>query len=148
LNTTEALVGDFPSFVIRPNEYSRLSFDSPHRFLAYGQVDLPFDLRVAPLLEYRTGFPYSAVNDRLDFVGPRNKAGRFPDYFSLDVSITKGFYVPFLKKKYHVRAGAALFDLTNHFNPRDVQNNVNNPFFGKFYNSLDFGIKAKFDIDF
>ncbi len=148
LNTADTTLGDFPSLAVRPNEFSRLPFDAPHRFLAYGQFDLPYDIRVAPLFEYRTGFPFSAVNDRLEFVGPRNRAGRFPDYYSLDLQISKGFPITFRKKQYRLRPGAALFDVTRHFNPRDVQNNVNNPNFGKFYNSLGFGVKAKFDIEF
>ena len=148
LNTAESIIGDFPTFNIRPNEFSVLPFDAPHRFLAYGQFELPFAIRVAPLFEYRTGFPFSAFDDRLEFVGSRNRAGRFPDYMSLDLQITKGFPVTFRKKKYGLRPGVALFDVTNHFNPRDVQGNINDPNFGKFYNSLGFGVKAKFDIEF
>ena len=148
LNTADTALGEFPSVAIRANEFSRQSFDSPHRILGYGQFELPYDIRVAPLVEYRTGFPFSAVNDRLDFVGGRNRAGRFPDYFSLDLQISKGFPVKFMKKTYRLRPGAALFNVTNHFNPRDLQNNINDSNFGKFYNSLGFGVKAKFDIEF
>lgn len=148
LNTADTTLGEFPSIVIRPNEFSRQPFDSPHRILAYGQFELPYDIRVAPLFEYRTGFPFSAVNDRLEFVGGRNQAGRFSDYLSLDLQISKGFPIKFMKKRYRLRPGAALFNLTNHFNPRDLQNNINNPNFGRFYNSQGFGVKAKFDIEF
>lgn len=147
LNTADVVFGDFPAFVVRANEYGRLPFDAPHRFLAYGQFDLPFDIRVAPLFELRSGFPFSAVNERLEFVGRRNAAGRFPKYLSLDVQVTKGFKLPFFKDK-RVRAGVALFNLTNHFNPRDVQNNITSPQFGRFYNSVGTGLKAKFDADF
>ncbi len=148
LNSADTTLSEFPSIAIRPNEFAVQPFDSPHRVLAYGQFELPYDIRVAPLFEYRTGFPFSAVNDRLEFVGGRNQAGRFSDYLSLDLQISKGFPVKFRKKTYRVRPGAALFNLTNHFNPRDVQSNVNDPNFGKFYNSLGFGLKAKFDIEF
>ena len=156
LNTPETVIGDFPAFVIRPNEYGRLPFDAPHRVLAYGQFDVPFDIRIAPIFEYRTGFPFSAINDRREFVGARNQAGRFPDYLSLDAQITKGFPIPFAKKfrrfknieQYRLRAGAAIFNITNHNNPRDVQNNINNPNYGTFYNSLGVGVKARFDIDY
>lgn len=147
LNTADQIIGNFPSFVIRPNEFSLQPFDAPHRVLAYGQFELPWQIRIAPLFEYRTGFPFSAVNDRLEFIGERNRSGRFPDYLSLDLQITKGFRLPFLDK-YLIRAGAALFNVTNHFNPRDVQNNINNPNYGEFYNSLGFGVKAKFDVEF
>ena len=100
------------------------------------------------MVEYRTGFPFSAVNDRLEFVGERNRAGRFPDYFSLDAQITKGFkiHLPIIRK-YKLRAGVALFNITNRFNPRDVQNNIFNPDYGTFYNSLKFGTKLQFGVD-
>lgn len=149
LNAADALVGNFPSFVIRPNDYGRQPFDAPHRFLVYGQIDLPYDIRIAPLIEYRTGFPFSAVDDELDFIGERNEAGRFPDYFSLDAQISKAFPIPFFKKfdKYKLRAGVALFNMTNNFNPRDVQNNINNPNYGDFYNSLGFQLKALFNLE-
>lgn len=147
LNTADVISGDFPAFVVRPNEYAPLPFDAPHRLLVYGQINLPHDIRLAPLFEFRSGFPYSAVNERLEFVGERNQAGRFPKYLSLDAQITKGFDLPFFKNK-RIRAGAALFNITNHFNPRDVQNNITSPNFRDFYNSQGFGVKVKFDSDF
>ncbi len=149
LNTADRFFDDTPSFVIRPNEYGRLPFDAPHRFLAYGQFDVSqkYDIRVAPLFEMRSGFPFSAVSERLDFVGKRNEAGRLPTYLSLDLQVTKGFKLPFFDNK-RARVGVALFNLTNHFNPRDVQNNLGSPNYGKFYNSLGTSVKAKFEIDF
>lgn len=147
LNTVDKIYSDTPNFTLRPNQYSRLSFDSPHRFLVYGQLDFKHDIRIAPLIEYRTGFPYSAVDERLNFIGERNMAGRFPDYLSLDLQITKGVKLPFFDNK-KVRVGIALFNLTNHFNPRDVQTNLTSPNYGRFYNSLGTEIKAKFDFDF
>lgn len=148
LNTADVLINNFPALTIQPNQYSLLPFDVPHRFLAYGQIALPFDILLAPMVEYRTGFPFSAVNDRLEFIGERNRAGRFPDYFSLDAQITKGFkiHLPIIRK-YKLRAGVALFNITNRFNPRDVQNNIFNPDYGTFYNSLKFGTKLQFGVD-
>jgi hypothetical protein len=149
LNTVDKFFGDTPAFVVRPTEYGPQPFDSPHRFLFYGQIDISkkHDIRVAPLIEARSGFPFSMVNERLEFVGPRNQAGRFPLYFSFDLQISKGFQLPFLKDK-RARLGFALFNLTNHFNPRDVQTNITSPNYGKFYNSLGTATKVKFDIDF
>jgi hypothetical protein len=97
-------------------------------------------------VEIRSGFPLSYVNDRLDFVGKRNQAGRFPNFMSLDVQILKGFKVPFLDKR--VRAGAAIFNVTNHFNPRDFQNHTGSLQFGQFFNSLGPSVRAKFEMDF
>jgi hypothetical protein len=147
LNTVDKIYSDTPNFVLRPNQYAPLSFDSPHRFLIYGQFDFKHDIRIAPLFEMRSGFPYSTFDERLNFIGDRNLSGRFPRYMSLDMQITKGFKLPFFDNK-KVRIGIALFNLTNHFNPRDVQSNITSPNFGNFYNSLGTEIKAKFDFDF
>ena len=147
LNTADRFLGDYPSYVVRPNEYAPLPFDVPQRFLLSGNFYAPHDIQIAPLLEIHSGFPFSAVNERLDFVGARNRTGRLPTYFSFDLQVTKGFKLPFFDNK-RIRIGVALFNLTNHFNPRDVQNNIGSPNFGQFYNNLGTSIKAKFDIDF
>ena len=147
LNTADAIYGDTPAFVLRPNEYASLAFDARHRFLIYGQLDFPHDIRIAPLFELRSGFPFSKYDASLNFVGGRNQAGRFPMYMSMDLQVTKGFKLPFFDKK-KARIGVALFNLTNHFNPRDVQSNLASPNFGQFYNSLGVSVKAKFDIEF
>jgi hypothetical protein len=147
LNSANNFLGDVPAFVIRPNEYGPLSFDTPRRLLVYGQIKTFLDINISPALEIRSGFPYSIVNEQLDFVGARNRAGRFPTFVSLDVQITKGFRVPMFPK-YKVRAGAALFNLTNHFNPRDVQNNLGSRHFGQFFNGLGTSVRGKFEIDF
>jgi hypothetical protein len=146
LNTADQFLGDFPAFVARPNEYGPLPFDVPHRFLAYGEVKGPFDLTISPSIEIRSGFPFSFVNERLEFVGPRNQAGRFPTFISLDSSILKGFKVPILDKK--ARVGVVVFNITNHFNPRDVQNNTGSLHLGQFYNSLGTSVRGKFELDF
>ena len=146
LNTADNFLGDFPGLVVPANQYGPLPFDTPHRFLAYGELKAPYGLTVTPALEIRSGFPFSYVNDRLDFVSKRNQAGRFPTFMSLDVQILKGFKVPFLDKR--VRAGAAIFNITNHFNPRDFQNNTGSLHFGQFFNSLGPSVRAKFEMDF
>jgi hypothetical protein len=147
LNTVDNFLGDFPAFVVRPNEYGPLPFDAPHRFLLYGQVRMPADVNVSPSLELRSGFPFSAVNEQLDFVGARNRAGRFPAFLSLDAQVTKGFRVPGFEK-HKARVGVAVFNITNHFNPRDVQNNLGSRHFGHFYNSLGTSVRGKFELDF
>jgi hypothetical protein len=145
LNTTDNFLGDFPAFVIRPDQFGMLPFDVPHRFLAYGEVKAPFGITVMPALEIRSGFPFSFVDERLDFVGARNSA-RFPAFLSLDASILKSFRVPFFDKR--VRAGVVVFNITNHFNPRDVQNNTGSLQVGQFFNSLGRSVRGKFEMDF
>jgi hypothetical protein len=113
----------------------------------YGELKLPADIMFSPSLEIRSGFPYSIVNEQLDFVGPRNGAGRFPRFMSLDVQVTKGFRIPKFEK-HKIRIGAAVFNITNHFNPREVQNNLGSANFGQFYNSLGTSVRGKFEVAF
>ena len=151
LNTADNFLGDFPILVVRVNEFGPLPWDVPHRFLAFGQLKAPFGLTVSPSVEIRSGFPFSVVNERLDFVGPRDQAGRFPTFLSLDAQVTKDFIIPrFIPKLDGKRAriGVAVFNLTNHFNPRDMQNNLGSLQFGQFFNSLGTSIRGKFEIDY
>jgi hypothetical protein len=147
LNTVDNYLGDFPAFVIRQNEYGPLPFDTPHRFLFYGEVKIPLDIILSPSLELRSGFPFSKVNEQLDFAGPRNQGQWFPTFLSLDIQATKGFRIPMFEK-HKMRVGAAIFNITNHFNPRDVQNNLASPHFGQFFNSLGTSVRGKFEIEF
>lgn len=151
LNTIDNFLGDFPAFVVRPNEYAPLSFDAPHRFLAYGELRTRYDITISPSVEIRSGFPFSLINERLDFVGARNGAGRFPMFISLDAQVTKGFTIPKFVPKFEgrrARIGIAVFNMTNHFNPRDVQNNTGSPQVGQFFNSLGTSVRGKFEFDF
>ena len=145
LNTADNFLGDFPAFVVRANQYGTLPFDIPHRFMAYGEVKAPFGLTVMPALEIRSGFPFSFVNDQLDFVGVRNRA-RFPIYLSLDATVLKSLTIPYFDKK--ARVGVIVFNITNHFNPRDVQNNLGSSRLGEFFNSLGTSVRGKFELDF
>ena len=145
LNTADNFLSDFPALVVRPDQFGPLPFDAPHRFLAYGEVKAPLDITLMPALEIRSGFPFSFVDDRLEFIGARNRA-RFPRFLSLDATILKGFRIPFLDKK--ARAGLVIFNITNHFNPRDVQNNTGSLRAGQFFNSLGTSVRGKFELDF
>ena len=151
LNSIDNFLGDFPAFVVQPNEYGPQPFDATHRFLSYGQLRMRWDINIAPLVEIRSGFPFSFVNERLDFVGPRNRAGRFPTFLSLAVQVTKGFAIPKAVPRIggrRARVGLAVLNTTNHFNPTEVQNNITSPQLGKFFNSLGASVRGKFELDF
>lgn len=148
LNTLNDYIGNLRNPVIRANEYSRLPFDAPNRFLSWGDIGLPFKLTATPALDWHTGFPYSLLNEDQNFIGKRNAAGRFPDFFSLDMQVTKGFTVPFRGKEYTARIGVKVFNITNHFNPRDVQNNIASAQLGTFYNSVSRTLRMKLEMDF
>jgi Carboxypeptidase regulatory-like domain/TonB dependent receptor/TonB-dependent Receptor Plug Domain len=145
LNDFVSLFGDMRDPVIRADEYAPQSFDVPHRFLVWGVMSLPQAIVVAPTVEYRSGFPYSVIDETQRAIGGRNEGGRYPSLFTLDLAVTKDVQ---LTKSRRARVGLQLFNLTNHFNPQDVQNNVDSPTYGQYANSVDRQIRTKFTLLF
>jgi len=146
LNDFNSYFGDFGVPVIRQNQYSNSPFDVPNRFLAWGTISLPRRVSIAPIFEMRSGFPYSVRDAEQNFIGTRDSSQtRFPPFLALDVEFAKEFQVT---KKYAVRLSLSAFNLTNHFNPRDVRANVADPHFGEFFNSYRRYFSGGFDIVF
>src|SRR5882672_10277620 len=133
LNDFNQFFGNDPQPVIRANARGPLSFDAPNRFLAWGEFAAPWKVTVMPVLDIHSGFPYSVVNEERDFVGPRNDQ-RYRTFDSLDVQVLREFRLPFTKER-KFKAGLGVFNLLDHFNPRDVQNDLNSSRFGEFFNS-------------
>jgi len=146
LNDFNSYFGDFGAPVIRQNQYSNSPFDVPNRFLAWGTISLPRRITVAPIFEVRSGFPYSVRDAEQNFIGTRNSSQtRFPRFLALDVEFAKEFQVT---KKYAVRISVSGFNLTDHFNPRDVRANIADPHFGEFSASYRRYFSGGFDIIF
>jgi hypothetical protein len=146
LNDFNTYFGNLRRAVIRPNEYGPQNFDTPHRLLFWGEISLPKDFVATPVIDWRSGFPFSLVDEGQNFVGPRNEGGRFPRLLTLDVLVTKGVSIRFRGKKYKGRVGLSIFNITNHWNPRDVQNNIDSSQFGTFFNSAERSFRTKFEI--
>ena len=145
LNDFNTYFGNLKHPVIRPDEFGRQPFDTPNRLLFWGDFAVPFNTVVTPVVDYHSGFPFSIVDQDQNFVGPRNAGGRFPRLFTLDLLVMKSLQIPFRGKKYKGRAGFTLFNITNHWNPRDVQNNLDSEQFGTFFNSPDRSVRLKFE---
>ena len=145
LNDFNTYFGNLRHAVIRPNEFGKQAFDAPNRLLFWGDFGLPYDLVATPVVDWRSGFPFSLLNEQQDFVGPRNDGGRFPQLVTFDVLVTKGLTIRFRGKKYKGRAGLTVFNITNHWNPRDIQNNLASEQFGTFYNSPGRRFRLKFE---
>ena len=145
LNDYNSYFGNLRHPVIRPNEYGTQPFDAPHRLLFWGDFGFPRKIVATPVVEWRSGFPFSVLNEQQDYVGPRNGGGRFPQLVTLDLLVTKGLKIPFRGKKYRGRVGITIFNITNHWNPRDVQNNLASRAFGTFYNSPERSFRTKFE---
>lgn len=155
LNAFNNYFGNVRNPVIRANERSLQPFDAPNRLLFWGDIGLPKQITVSPVMDWHTGFPFSLVDENQNFVGARNRGGRHPAFFSLDLQVTKGLtprvpnwgFIPaqFRGRKFPGRFGIKLFNITNHWNPRDFQNNIHAADFGTFYNSTRRGIRLKFE---
>ena len=63
LNDFNSYFGNFGNPIIRGNERSRLNWDSPNRFLFRGEFHAPYRITVSPVLDVRTGFPYSIIDE-------------------------------------------------------------------------------------
>jgi Carboxypeptidase regulatory-like domain len=128
--------------VVGENGYGPARADAPHRFLARGRA-LPLrDWLLVGVLDWRSGLPYSVVNEWLDFAGPRNDR-RFPKYARVDVGVEHRFKI----KKYRPWIGVRADNALSSFLPSDVQANVSSPAFGTFYNGeyRQFRIQVRFE---
>ena len=132
LNAYDDFFGNFRDPIIRPNETSLSPTDVPNRVIVRGSLGLPGTWMFSPIYEWRTGFPWSAVNEFQDFVGPRNETGRLPRVSTFDFSLTR----PFRFKKYRFTAGLRVFNLFATGDERDVQANITAPDYGTFYNPI------------
>ncbi len=133
LNDYDQFYGNFRNPIIRSNENSLSPTDVPNRLIVRGVFGLPGKWVLSPLYEWRTGFPWSAVDEFQDFVGVRNQAGRLPTVSTLDFSLAR----PWRFRKYHFTAGIKIYNAFNTGDERDVQSNITSPDYGKFYNPIE-----------
>jgi TonB dependent receptor len=145
LNDFNQFFGNDPQSVIQPNQRGRLNFDAPNRFLAWEEIAAPWKLTFAPVLDTHTGFPYSTIDQSREFVGPRNQL-RFPRFISTDLQVWREIRLP-LKDK-HARVGFGVFNIFNHPNYRDVQNDLASNRFGEFFNGISRSFHGKFVLEF
>ncbi len=132
LNQLTQLLGDFHEPVIRTNQFSLDDADAPHRFILQGRFGLGWQLSLHAIAEIRSGFPFSAVDQNQDYVGVRNRAGRLPTVGTLDLQLNR----PFRWRRWAGRIGLRFFNISNRFNARDVQNNIDSLDFGLFSNQI------------
>jgi hypothetical protein len=133
--------------VIEPDARGRLPFDAPNRVLFWGQFSAPLKFTVMPVFDLHTGFPYSLVDQYREFIGPRN-AQRFRRFNSLDMQVTRPVSLPFPHKDIKARIGFSVFNLFNHFNPRDVQNDIDSERFDALFNGVGRTFRGKFILEF
>jgi hypothetical protein len=146
LNDFSRYLGDFPSPVVQPNQFTALPGDLPDRFLAWGFFPLPWKMQVAPIVEYHTGFTYAPVNASRNYVGvPYSDRFRYPKFFSADARVSKDVKV---NEKYSLRFSLSVLNMTNHFNPLDVHANTGDPQYGVFFGNYKRLFRGDFDVLF
>ena len=116
--------------IISPNSYGVAAGDVPNRLFGRGYVLPTPTWLLLGILDWRTGTPYSVVNESLDIVGDRNSV-RMPNRMRLDLGVEHRFM--FLKWKPWI--GVRAYNALDSFIPVDVQANTGSAAFGTFYNS-------------
>jgi len=100
-----------------------LLWDAPNRFLGWANVPTPvWGLLFSCLLEYRTGYPFSVVNQQQSLIGGANSR-RFPDYANLNIGLEKKFRF----RGYLFAVRGSVINLMGRANPNVVVNNVDAP---------------------
>ena len=103
----------------------------PHRLRGWATFGLPSNIVVSPSIDWRTGFPYSVQDVYRHYVGEPNSE-RFPNHFAVDVTVYKTFEL----REHKADLGLQFFNVTSHFNPRDVISVTESSQFGTFTNSF------------
>ena len=131
LNDFMALFGRLDAPLLQPGGMSRLPTDARNRWITWGTVNLPKRFVLSPVMEWHSGFPYSPLDSRHLYYGVPN-SGEYPAFMAVDLIAYKT--VTYRQRTADV--GIQLFNLTNHFNPRDVYPVRGSSNFGAFTNSV------------
>ncbi len=107
-----------------PQAGGPLPWDAPNRILSHAFLPLTHKIDIAYTLDWRTGYPFTLMNDSEQIVGgPYSE--RFPTYFSLDVSLERRFTI--FGFQWALRAG--IDNITDRGNYSTVNSNVDSPDF-------------------
>jgi len=137
LNTLASSFDSVLAPIIGENVYATLATDIPHRFFLRGRIVPRPKWLLLGIFDWHTGVPYSVVNEMLDFVGPRNVL-RFPTYSRLELGLERRIKV----LKFQPWIGVRFNNVFGSFLPDEVQNNTASPYFGTFYNTEAFRVRA------
>ena len=129
LNPFTSFFGNVLWPIVGGDAYGPTAADVPHRLLVRGRLATGRWL-LLEIVDWRSGFPYSIVNETLDFVGPRN-IYRFPDAIHVELGAERRVHVG----RFRPWMGVRVNNPFNTFSPTDVQANIASPAFGSFYNS-------------
>jgi hypothetical protein len=130
---TDAAINYTPTLsLLGPQQSAPLAWDTPNRTISWGWLPLPLPILKKSwdfvyLLDWHTGFPYTAVNANWQVVGAAGSQ-RYPDYVN---------FSPGLEWRFHFRGAyfglrGVMENATGSGNPAIVNNVVDSPQFGTF----------------
>ena len=134
------VVGDFPAPVIRPPLYAPMPDIVPHRFLTWAVFPVRYGLRISPMVEWRTGFPFSALDIRQQYAGVPNSL-YLPSFFSFDWRVSKDIAM----RRHKVRLSFSMFNATDHGNYDAIRLNIADPQFGEALGRRNRRFRLDFD---
>jgi hypothetical protein len=141
LASTNAILDYSPTIgYLGPQQPGPLPWNVPNRVLSWGWLPVPKlkDWDFVYTLDWRTGFPFTAVDANRVVVGTPDSQ-RYPDYFSLS---------PGLEWRFHLRGmylglRGVLENATGRENPLVVNNVVDSPQYGRFSEPLGRALTAR-----
>jgi hypothetical protein len=137
--TNTALDPAIASLIFGPQQAGPLAWDAPNRLLSRGWTALPWwNLLFSYFFEYRSGFPFSAINDQQQLVGAANSL-RYPAYVSLNVGLEKRFH--FHNHEWAFRIST--INISDNANPIAVVNDIQAPNFRQFSGGEGRGVTAR-----
>jgi hypothetical protein len=117
--TNEVLDPNLGVLILSPQQPGALSWDTPNRVVSSGWTPIPlWGLLLSGFFEYRSGFPFSVLNEQQQLDGAPNRL-RFPNYFSLNLGLEKRFL--FRGHEWAVRVTGV--NISGRANPDVVVNN-------------------------
>ena len=142
-NAFDSIEGLMRAPFVQAEQTGPLPVDVPHRVLAWGVFHLPSNLTVAPFLDARSGFPFTAIDDAWGVAG-RPGAYRLPWMASLDLSVTRITRLPLGLPD--ARVGLKLYNIVSTGTEREVQRDLARADFGTRYDPVprDFSVVCEF----
>ncbi len=99
-------------------EYNWSDRDQRHRFNAFATFDLPYDIMISPIVQYRSAQPISEVNrGTFPNIIKRNTLRLDNELFTFDFRATKTFKI---NEKVSIEGIFEAFNLFNNRNPRSL----------------------------
>ncbi len=133
LNSLDVVEGLFRQAFVQPDAIAPLAADVPDRFLAWSVMHFPRRITVAPFVEARSGFPYSAIDESWLYAALPN-SWRFPWFGSLDLYVNKVVGLP--RHLPDARIGFKVYSLASVHSERDIQRDILRTDFGTTYNAV------------